>query len=266
MRSFFIVLTVLLSMSATHAEQLGMTQGADMRVQVFNYDPSDVYVINAQIGYATLVQLEKGEEIPDDYGALGMGDAQSWSLAVRGNNVLFKPIAEMPNTNILLVTNKRTYAFELRTHGIPTYIARFNYPADDAPPKDAPPPLPQYLQVVATDSQGTELLMDADINTSYSYRGNADIKPTSVWDDGRFTYLRYNHAGDLPTVYRVMPDGSEMLVNTHTDGDTLVLHEVSSRYRVRFGKVVGEIGNQHQKQPKFNTLGTGDKRFVRIGH
>lgn len=269
MIKYFAMSLLFLFSNLVMAEQIGMPQGNDARVQIFNYDPSDVYLINTKVGYSTLVQLEKGEEITDA-GGLGMGDALSWSLAVRGNNIFFKPISVMADTNLVLVTNKRSYAFQLSTMGNETtYIARFNYP--DVPQEshqneknEKQNILPDYLYLVAKDSQGNDLLIDVDINMQYIYRGNQELKPTNAWDDGRFTYLKFNHAGDLPTVYRVLADGSETLVNTHTEADTLILHEIGALYRLRFGSAVGEVANQNQKLPKFNVSGASDKQFVRL--
>lgn len=272
MKNFFLLsflIILLANINTSYAEQVGASLGRDNRVQVFDYDPNDVYLINARIGYSTLIQLENGEEITDS-GGLGMGDALSWSLAVRGNNIFFKPIAEMADTNLVLVTNKRSYAFELSTMGgETTYIARFNYPEELVEKSNEngiakPSELPDYLYLIAKDELGNDLLVDTNINTYYSYRGSQSIKPTNVWDNSRFTYLRFNHAGDLPTVYRVLADGSEAVVNTNTEKDTLILHEVGALYRLRFGAEVGEIANEQNKLPKFNTIGTGDENFVRI--
>ena len=62
-------LTVLMPLSAS-AAQTAISAGFDARVQKFKYDPRDVFIINAKVGYSTLVQLEQGEFIEED-GGLG---------------------------------------------------------------------------------------------------------------------------------------------------------------------------------------------------
>ena len=124
--------------------------------------------------------------------------------------------------------------------------------------------MPAFLQVINTDENNHEILIDADINTGYVYRGAVELKPTTVWDNGRFTYVKFAHAGDMPTIYRVLPDNTETLVNSHIEGDTLVLQEIGYRYYLRLGKAVGELGNQQNKLPKFNTTGTSSKDFIRV--
>lgn len=260
---FFLCLLSIFPMLAT-AQSFPQSAGLDSRVQVFNYSPNDVYVINTKAGYASLIQLEDGEFIHDD-GGLGMGLADSWNIAVKANNIFFKPVSPMPDTNLLLVTNKRTYAFVLTTSYDPnnlSYIARFNYPAQ--PQTAITPIVPEYVVKSHTLADGREIYIDAEFNKNYLYRGSDDTKPTNVWDDGRFTYLKYNHANDLPVAYRVLPDNSEMLVNTHIENDTLVLQEIGSVYRLRLGNEVGEIGNQYNRKPKFNINGTSDKTWRRV--
>ena len=250
----------------SHAEQLPRPAGTDSRVQVFNYSPNDVYVIHAKAGYATLIQLEEGEVIHDQ-GGLGMGQADAWNIAVKANNIFFKPIADMPDTNLVLVTNKRTYAFVLttKTFGAEnlTYVARFNYPAK-VEPVAVKKLIPTYVVKSHVTANGTQIYIDATFNKNYVYRGDSSLKPTNAWDDGRFTYLKYNHASDLPVVYRVLPDNTEMLVNSHVENDVLVIQEVGQVYRVRLGDVVGDIGNQYNRLPKFNTTGTSSKDWVRV--
>lgn len=238
---------------------------ADKRIQVFNYTPNDVFVIRAKVGYSAMIQFADGEIIHDD-GLVGMGKAKSWNIGVKGNNVIFKPLEDSPDTNLIVVTNKRTYAFDLRTTGSEdnsTYIARFNYPDDELKDKakDRPEPVPvKFVEIKQPDGS---VFIDAKYNTHYFRRGTDPIAPAYVWDDGLFTFLKYPNANDLPTVYKLMPDGTETLVNTHVKDDVLVIHEVTQTLRLRLGKSVVDIGNGHLMPSDFNFDGTaieGTKR------
>lgn len=261
-------LAAVAAINTAHAEQFGMVMGADNRVQYFNYNANDVYTINTHIGKASLIQLENGESVDDEASALGMGDAESWSLAVKGNNIIFKPIKAQPDTNIVLVTNRRTYAFDLRNveTAAPTYIARFIYPevATDASAKPEEKSVPATLQQVGVTVEGQTVWIDGKYNMDYHYRGDRALKPTNVWNDGKFTYMSFNHGGDLPAIYRVLPDNSEMLVNQHIEKDTVVLQEISPVYRLRFGRQVGDVANMGVKTPAFNETNTSQDGFVRV--
>lgn len=243
--------------------------GFDERIQFFEYNPDDVYVINTRIGTSTLIQLDKNEVIEGDNAGLGMGDAEAWSLAVKGNSIFLKPAAELPDTNMMIVTNKRTYAIELTTNGrSPSYLVRFNYPDNEktTDKKDSPNVKNgDYLKTVGKDAKGQPILVPNNINTLYYKRGDNDIMPTHVWDDGLFTFLKYPNAKDLPVVYKVLSDNSETLVNSHIVDDTLVLHGTNRVYRLRFGKAVGDISTSaYDPDGYFNETGTSDKRLERV--
>lgn len=268
MKKALLAASLVIVANVAHAEQFGMVMGADTRVQYFNYNENDVYTINTHIGKASLIQLENGESVDDEVSALGMGDAESWSLAVKGNNIIFKPIKAQPDTNIVLVTNRRTYAFDLRNveQAAPTYIARFIYPdtATNAPTKPEERSVPATLQQVGVTGDGQTVWIDGKYNMNYRYKGDKALKPTNVWNDGRFTYMRFNHGGDLPAIYRVLADKSEMLVNQHIENDTVVLQEVSPVYRLRFGRQVGDVANMSVQTPIFNETNTSQDGFVRV--
>lgn len=236
----------------------------DSRMQTFHYTAEDVFAIKSKFGFGSVIQFENGEIIHDD-GGLGVGEAKDWSIAVKGNNVFFKPLQEViPPTNMIIVTNKRTYAFSVQTttDSDITYVARFKYPQEKLNPAEQPKIAPKSFQRV---KQGdTSYLIDASINTAYLKRGNLEIAPTAMWDDGLFTYLQYDNAKDLPSVYRVMPDGSESLVNTHIEADTVIIHETNRLYRVRLGKAVAELANQQVKDSGFNHTGTSQANTVRV--
>lgn len=252
-----IFLSSLLLSSFVQA-QLQPTFGKDQRVQYFNYADGEVYPIYSKIGYSSLIQLEKGENLKDD-GVLGMGFAKGWSLGVKENNIVFKPIGESPDTNMLIVTNKRTYAFDLKVRNDNiTYIAKFKYPDTEQKEKDRiadKKPSQLFIREVK-DESGEKVFIDNRINLTYFKKGNLEISPTYVWDDGLFTYLKYENASDLPTVYKLMPDGSEVLTNSHTMNDVLVIHEVAKTLRLRLGKSVVDIYNGNFKQSPFNKNGT----------
>jgi type IV secretion system protein VirB10 len=85
------------------------------------------------------------------------------------------------------------------------------------------------------------------LNSHYSIaEGSAsqDIVPTLVFDDGRFTYIRFPGNREVPAVFHVLPDGSETLVNTRMEDDLLVVDRVSRRLMLRAGQAVVGVWNE----------------------
>ena len=73
--------------------------------------------------------------------------------------------------------------------------------------------------------------------------GSQDLAPALVYDNGQFTYFRFNSQKDFPAIYRVSSDG-ESLVNSHVEKGVLVVHGVYKEYRLRAGKSVVGVKNE----------------------
>jgi type IV secretion system protein VirB9 len=213
----------------------------DSRVQDIFYNPDDVISIHVALGTSTLIQLEKGETLEAPQAGLGIGDAEAWSIGVRGNNIFMKPRAESPDTNITLVTNRRTYAFSLISSpekSKTAYIVRFIYPQ---PPETFEP----------TESKPLACT-NGSVNADYLAWGSEELKPHAAWDDGRFTCFRYPFGRDLPSIYRVTASGDEVLTNMHLEDDVIVIHGVAEQYRFRLGDAVLGLKTDNLRRATFN--------------
>lgn len=241
----------------------------DKRIQTAIYTPDDVFVVRTQVGVATVIQLETDERISGDSSAMGIGDAEAWKMTSRGRNIFFKPVAERPDTNLLITTNKRTYAFDLKsTNGTPppTYILRFDYPDTELAKQRATEQANAKKRVKAAEAWvKVQSAPPLNANRNYWGRGNKNLAPTSVYDNGRFTYFSFNNGRDLPTIYKVLDDGSEVLLNTHIDGDMVVVHETAQHFVLRLNRQVLGIENHgFNSNGQFNQTGTDDNSSIRL--
>lgn len=240
----------------------------DSRIQVVNYDANDVVVIKSQIGKSLLIQFEEDELIEGENSGLGMGDSKAWNLSVKGNNIFLKPASTMPDTNMLVVTNKRQYAFSLTTSKQVRnlgYIVRFKYPDTDA------------KQLAIASSKRNEVLAKTAlvnslnpankklINLNYFKRGDLSISPNRVWDNNQFTFFKFSNAKSLPAIYKLNDDGTEALVNTHVQDDTLIVHETAKDFYLRLGNSVLQVKNaKYDDDGLFNIYGTSDDAKIRL--
>jgi type IV secretion system protein VirB9 len=232
----------LLVGSVAMAAELPARSADDPHVQSVVYNPDQVVVIKTRVGVATLIQFDKREWI-DPSSLVGMGDAEAWKLSAKRSNILFKPVAARPDTNLTVVTDKRTYLFRLESaKGTQpaTYILRFSYPEE---------------QGSAGTGQSAPCASGKQ-NYNYVKWGSAELAPSAAWDDGTFTCFRFPKNTDLPEVFRKMPDGTEMLVNTHMQDDVLVVHDLSSEYRLRLGNQVLGVKTTSLTPAPYNRKGT----------
>ena len=237
----------------------------DKRIQYVNYNADDVVRIRTGIGKAVLVQLAADERFVGDSTGLATGNSAAWKVSVQGSNIFFKPAMSSPRTNMVLATNKRTYVFDLALAGkgqAQTYVLRFRYPEDIRKQ--------QLADEAKRRTAGTMKELYPD--TTHGFRnydfwafGEKSLAPTAMWDDGRFTCLRFNNARDMPAVFKVSPDGTESTVNSHVDMDTLVVHDTSALFHLRLGKsVLGVENRSYDSTGQFNYRGTTIPDTVRM--
>lgn len=210
----------------------------DHRVRYVNYNTANVIQLDAVIGVASHIVLEPGEH----YVYHVFGDSQAYAFTHKKNHLFFKPTAEDANTNLIVITNRRDYSFRLSyssSHSSPAlYKLVIRYPEAEA-----------RQRTKATQKAALERSLQATgaaLNwQAYTRSGDADIAPVHAWDDGRQTWLQFATQADIPTVYRVTPDGQEIITNYHmADERTMVLHRTSALWHLRLGKQVLAIYNE----------------------
>jgi type IV secretion system protein VirB9 len=236
---------------------------ADPRLREVYYDAQSVVTVLVKRGVVTDIVLDAGEAITDVASGLGADCTKpdsSWCVAAQpgGRHLFVKPksTAGAPN-NIAVVTDRRTHSFRFvvladRDARQPVYRLSVKVAAP-APQPSALPSLPiAALLVDPAPLSPAELVKERltaapqPVNSSYSIaegKGSEDIVPTLVFDDGRFTYLKFPNNREVPAVFHVLPDGSETVVNARMEGDLLVADRVSRRLMLRAGSAVVGVWN-----------------------
>ncbi len=236
----------------------------DPRLKEVWYDPQSVVTVLVKRGIVTDIVLDANEEITDVASGVGADCAKpdsSWCVAAQpgGRHLFVKPKSSAgAANNIAVVTDKRTYSFLFvvladRDARQPVYrlSVKAAAPAPIMPPTPSVPVAAFALAEPALPSP-SELIKERlaaapqPVNSNYSIaegKGSEDIVPTLVFDDGRFTYLRFPNNREVPAIFHVRPDGSETVVNTRMEGDLLVADRVSRRLMLRAGSAVIGVWN-----------------------
>lgn len=225
-------------------------QASDARILEFDYAPDAVYRVTGAYRTATQVIFSPTETIRH----VAIGDSISWEVAAEGSVLFLKPRERLQATNLLVVTERagvsRHYAFELaarepRDHAAIAYQVRFRYPADlqaaSAAALEAAAEAIETRIVDLTLSQGA---LEGPRNLAYTLQGAAELQPSEVSDNGRFTVLRFPGAQSLPAIFSVSTDGEEALVPFDVRGEFVVIHAVASGLRLRRGGAVLCIFNE----------------------
>jgi type IV secretion system protein VirB9 len=219
----------------------------DRRVRYVDYTPGEVVKLVAHFGYQINIVFAEGETVLPK--GVFMGDGEAWKFATKGNNMFIKPKEENGQTNMTVMTTRRTYTFDLTSHWSKKnrsssadmyFQVNFRYPAEDAAKAAA-----------STAAQAAKRRLDDQmagtfetVNTNYAVQGSDELAPDEASDDGTFTKLTFRGNRPFPAVYVVNADGSESLVDRTVEGRTLVLHMTAKKFVLRKGNTVTCVFNE----------------------
>lgn len=261
-------------LSFASAEIIPAPSTFDKRVQFVDYNPQNVTVVKVKVGTATLIQLNDEEYIGEAQAGFAIGDPLAWDVVVKQNNIFIRPKAENFATNVVFTTNKRTYALNLSSasgNEEPTYYLKYKYPQEEQEKRAKAWAEAQAKKKAEQERKRYENqpksppCSNGNVNLDYYVKGSEEITPLAVWDDGEFTCMKWDNSKSLPVPYRVLNDGknTEVLTNTHMDGNILVIHEVSPRFALRHGDLVAEVKTESYI-PKNNRSRTTMKDVVLV--
>ena len=265
----------------------------DSRIRTINYVPNDVYRITVKKGTVTRIVLGEGERILERGAATGYPsdcekDDTNWCIfADTGSNLVWvKPKDKATRNNLELRTNKRDYSFDFQVLNNakekPMYRVVFKYPQEEEEKRkqEEAQRYNAYAAQLKEESQLTEFLVlqhrlanAAPIPKNWNYRQAANSKgkhfvPEMLFDDGRFTYMRFKGNTDIPVVFIEGTEGEEK-VNFHIskeDPKLLIVEALAKKFVLRQGKGVVSIFNESYDPvgvaPQDGTTVDGVKRVI----
>lgn len=215
----------------------------DSRIRIMVYNPDDVFKFTGYYGYQASIELAKDEEVI----SISMGDTTAWQLVPAGYRIFIKPIEQDATTNMTLITNKRTYFFELYAEETTdirdpdmVFNVKFIYP-DEEEGDD-------IRTFTKTTTGGPDLTKPESLNFLYSISGNEEIAPIKIFDDGEFTYLQFRDKNnEIPAIFAVDDDLRESMVNFHLDpknNNLIIVEQIFKKLTLRAGKKIVCIFNE----------------------
>ena len=88
--------------------------------------------------------------------------------------------------------------------------------------------------------------------------GQEAIGLQGVMDDGQFTKFLMKKGADLPQFYRVLPDGTEAMVDSRREGDYMVVKRLASMFVLRSGNAYVCVENLANPYKRTVTRGARD--------
>ena len=215
-------------------------QGVDSRIHTIMYGPDEVFKFTGHYGYQSSILFEEGEEIL----TISMGDSVPWQITPSGNRIFLKPVEQDAQTNMTVLTNKRTYLFQLHAEEAETiedpdliWVLKFIYPTEGVI-RTKKKKKPEKLR--EPEEEGYQ-----NFNFQYTIRGSDVFAPIKIYDDGEFTYFEFRDKNaEIPAFYHVDDFGKEYLINFRTRDDKIIVERVSKRFTLRHGNDIVCVYNE----------------------
>lgn len=238
-----LLVLAMIAFSATPALALQEPRpiATDSRIRTVRYSPNEVYQFIGHYGYQSAIEFEPGEVIQ----TVSIGDSVSWMVNPAGNRLFLKPIDQNALTNMTVITDKRSYLFELHAEETQdirdremVFVMRFTYPQADQSQMD-----------FTTFEAFPDIEKEPEkYNFRYTIRGSNVIEPIRIFDDGQFTYFEFRDKNaEIPAFFNIDSANNEELINFRKRGNYIVVERVSPRFTLRRGPDILCVYNETMK-------------------
>lgn len=215
-------------------------QAQDPRLVERFYDPGVVVPLAGRTKVQATIMFADDERIEN----VAIGDSTAWQVTPnkRANLLFVKPLDATARTNMTVITDRRTYLFDLIAdpRARPVYMLSFRYPVDPVAEAEA-----EAAVVERQVASAEELAAAADpyavvdpalLNFAWSREGDAELLPLRIYDDGGATFLQWQPGVAMPAILVRDEDGTEGPVNFVVRDDTIVVDGVPPAIILRAGE------------------------------
>jgi len=239
---------------------------ADNRLQTLVYDANAVVRVEGRVKVQTTIKFGPDEVIEN----VAIGDSAAWQVQPnKAQSLLFvKPLNPSARTNMTVVTDKRTYLFDLiaRPGNSALYVLQFRYPDLERAAEEARLAAIAEAEALAAKAAATPetdpdgVLDPAKLNFAWASSGTAGLLPTRAFDDGAAVFLTWPEGVSVPAILVTNEAGEEGPVNFTVRGDTIVVDGVPPKLILRSGRDIATLTNTAAEGPTAHSAGLSAPR------
>lgn len=222
-----------------HAVAVERPIATDSRIRTLVYSENDVFRVVVQYGYQTVIEFAQGEEVQ----MISSGNNYAWTLTPKDRRLFIKPLEDNVMTNMTIITNMRTYQFELQSKpAVGTldeelaYVIRFFYPDDAAD---------QIKPEIILKSEVTSHLRANNFN--YTISGPDSIAPIKIFDNGTSTSFEFDRVPSNLKFEVKSESGDFIAMQPQQKGSTFVLNTTAQEFTLSSGRKVVHVYNEDYK-------------------
>jgi type IV secretion system protein VirB9 len=229
-RKFSFAALVLFASTATVA-------APDSRIRTLAYDANEIVKIHGKTGIQSTIEFSSDEKIEN----VAVGDSSAWQITPnkRASLLFVKPLNARSRTNMTVVTDRRTYMFDLvagDASGSTVYALKFSYP-NEKPVKAAVQP----VQQAAVNTASPATVTAEKLHFDWKSKGHGKLTPNRMFDDGTSLYLAWDKETPLPAILTQAEDKKEGPVNYRMSGEYIVVSPVPQNVVLRYGSKVAVL-------------------------
>ena len=215
----------------------------DNRIRTQAYSADQIVRILGKAGIQSTIEFAPDERIEN----VAVGDSSAWQITPnhRASLLFVKPLVPRSRTNMTVVTDRRTYMFDLVAGDkwtTPVYALKFSYPNE----KPAADPKATQTVAVVTPPQPTPVQVAEKLHFDWNTKGNGKLLPDHVFDDGSALYLTWSKDTPLPAILTVSEDRKEGPVNYRMDGQYIVISPIPANLVLRYGSKYALLWPSHR--------------------
>jgi type IV secretion system protein VirB9 len=224
-------------------------ESGDERLVSRPYSADEVVRIEGRLGIQATIGFGEGEQIEN----VAVGDSATWQITPnkRANLLFVKPLEPAARTNMTVVTDRHTYFFDLvaSPKARPLYMLRFTYPEEERlaaqkAEEERRLSLNELEQDLLSGDPAVAPVDPARLNFAWERKGDAQVMPSRIYDDGNATYLVWPAKQSIPAILIENEAGEEGPVNYSVRGDTIVVESVPPLIVLRSGKASAKLENR----------------------
>jgi len=239
LKTLLLAAAIAMSAPAMANSNFNVVYDNSKRIQTVTYSDNLVIKVAGYKNHPSVIVFGENETINNVAG----GIIVNWELFKEGRNLFFRPLDGAKAATVIVSTDKHDYVIDLYPSGgnVKNRVSKIimKYPekkgdSDSAGTEQDSPPMNSGIQ-----------------NFNYSMeivKEDENFRPLEVFDNGTFTYMKFDKNVDVPAIYKSTPGSeNEWLINSHKENGYIVLHGVSPLWNLRIGDSLIGVFNDSYK-------------------
>lgn len=224
------------------------------RIVRYTYSPDVIFRIQSLPNLTTHLELGEDEGVKE---TPAIGDQAQWMVTGGPRHLFIKPLRFDLETSLTVVTNKRTYQFQLisgRAAGAQVFQkVSFMYPDREMEVK-----LRKETETAAVEAEQNRLagqvvatnVDPAMLDFGFKIEGDAPFRPRTAYTNGKFTFLVMPNTQDSPAIFLLDDDDKPSLINYQVKANMIVVERLANKLLLKLGDAEVRITKRGPFEPK----------------